>query len=284
MAVAVKQMQLRTQRPTSASMQARIPTAGQQARLDYERHSQGRELTERELCLVLQCQMQQWQRENVPAAWQIEYVRGWHGALLHDQQRRETARSVQGMCTAFQTFGELLTFLRHRAHLNQQEIADAFEACQCPMDRRMYGGMERGQRSPAFCELASLYKSLVHAGVEIGPQERAAYLLLARQAMEGKRRRRELVETVRWEALEAELAEFDESSVRLLPLALPVGQTEMAVQSQEQPEESFTSIGTPDNGGLRQQQEMYGLVLQIVGELGTMLQRLGETARALTRS
>jgi hypothetical protein len=85
-----------------------------------------------------------------------------------------------------------------------------------------YAKIERGERSPRFVELASLYRSLIRAGVEIRSEERVAYLALAQKMMENKKNYKEVVSTSAWKQLATELAAFDEDATPL-PYLMPQG-------------------------------------------------------------
>jgi hypothetical protein len=199
------------------STQARIQSAGQQARDDYERV--GKDRSERERCLVLQHQMQQWQREGVPTGWQVAYLSGWHAAVLEEEGHADRTAPVREVCAMFQSFGALLLFVRKRSGVLRQEVVEQFAVCRRPLNCCILGNLERDERYPVFAELVALYRAFTQAGVVFRPEEQAAYVLLARAAMERNRRKRERVTGAEWKRLEAELAALDgHPAIRMLPV------------------------------------------------------------------
>lgn len=207
-------------------------SAYQLAQLEYTKHYQGKDLSDHQLLLALDRKLKRWQQEHVPHAWQVQYINGWHEAVLADHERRETIRQAREISAHTQTFGTLCKFLRERSHVTQAEVADEFPA-NCDLNRRIYGKIELRTRAPRFRDLATLYKSLVRAGVEIHADERAAYLLLARQQIEGKTRYRDQVTPRAWEALTCELAKFDDSVAVLLP---PLEKAPVEAPTTQQPQ------------------------------------------------
>ena len=264
-------------RKEQQSGQDSIQAAAHMARLDYERQYRGRNLSERELCLILQERMQQWQAEGVPLDWRIDYITGWHAAILEDQQRAAIHKADE-IARTFQTFGAFLRFLRERSHLLQTEVADEFKICKCPLDAKTYGKIERCERSPRFRELASLYKALVRAGVEIHPEERAVYVVLARNHITSKTQYKETVSAKQWEALTVELAKFDDSPVILMPsqLAAPLASAK--------PKEASAPpalLSQATQGSATEQQQLCATLLQTARELATMVAQLAQLSQQL---
>src|SRR5947199_2662937 len=224
MAMSIRELQQRRaakQPEHAATKQGEAQTAAQIARLNYEQQCQGRELSERDLLVILQRNMHQWQQQGVPSEWQVEYIRAWNSAALSEEPKREATRSARDIAARVGSFGAFLKFLRERADLKQWEVAD-----QMPENHRItlacYGAIERGTRLyPHFEDLAVLYKALVSTGVEISSEERAAYILLAQCCIQTKSRQRERITPTQWEALSIGLAAFDDSTPLLISLVPP---------------------------------------------------------------
>src|SRR5213078_4599103 len=145
--------------------------------------------------LLLHRKMQQWRREGMPSEWQVEDICGWQAAIAASASCESAKSHVCDIVETFESIGDLLRFLRERSHVSRQEVVSECEACGCPLNLSKYGKIERSEkRYPHFNELASLYKALIRAGVQIHPGERAAYLLLARKGMENKKNYRECVD------------------------------------------------------------------------------------------
>ena len=277
----------------AGTKQGEAQTAAQIARLHYGQQCHGRELSERDLFVILQRNMQQWQQQNVPPEWQLEYIRAWNNAALSEEPKREATRSARDIAARMGSFGALLRFLRERADLKQWQIVD-----QLPENHRFtqisYGYLERGRLYPPFEELATLYKALLSAGVEISPQERAAYILLACQSNEVKKRKRQRITPAQWEALSNELAAFDDSTPLLVPLVAPrpapaIAASVPAPQTLQRQEQEPTppvvpahrqataapaELLAPALQAPAEQQQMYTMLLQTAGQLGAMVAQL----------
>jgi hypothetical protein len=149
----------------------------------------------------------------------VAYISGWHAAVLEDHVSRETTRRVHDIIETFQTFGTFIKFLRERSQLSKIEVIAEFTDDSCLLGVNVYEKLECGRRCPHFDELLALYQSLVRSGVGIAPEERAAYVELARAANSAKRRKRERISEDAWQTLACELASFDEDTpVRVQPM------------------------------------------------------------------
>lgn len=267
MAIAVHELEqaqkARVMRPITEILPAAL-----QGRLDYEQEARGHRLSERKAAALLYRKMQQWQREGMPSEWQVDYIRGWQAAIVASSECEAVTSHVCDIAGTFESIGDLLRFLRERSHVSRQEVVNEFASCGCPLNLSNYGKIERSEkRYPHFSELASLYKALIHAGVQIHPGERAAYLLLARKCMENKKNYRECVDASKWEQLASELATFDgdEEAVSLTPTLPPLSLQEFrhVQQQMHQVSRALTSLGA------------------LTGRLSTLLPKMSDAATEL---
>lgn len=116
------------------------------------------------------------------------------------------------------TFGAFLRYLREREQVPQSELAESFpyffeEYRQPPLTPDMYRKMEKGKRAPQYEELLPLYAALVGNDFTISPQERSAFVRLARLKVEGLQRKRPKVRAEgEWRLLEIQLAQLDQDT------------------------------------------------------------------------
>jgi tetratricopeptide (TPR) repeat protein len=119
--------------------------------------------------------------------------------------------------TLYSTWGAWLKGARTSANATQQKIEEKslpyFRARHVStMNWRMYSSMERDDRVPFFAELEPLYRTFVEGFLlSFSDIERDLYLKLARERIEGKRRKREHVKPEDWDRLARTLAEIDGS-------------------------------------------------------------------------
>src|SRR6266516_517636 len=117
------------------------------------------------------------------------------------------------------TLGAFLRYLREREQIPQSELVSTFsyfffeEHHIAPLTPDMYRKLEKGKRALQFDELLPLYSALVGNDFKISPQERSAYVRLARLKLEGLQRKRpKLRPDSEWRLLEIQLAQIDQNA------------------------------------------------------------------------
>jgi hypothetical protein len=118
--------------------------------------------------------------------------------------------SAQAIAALMRDFGTFIQFLRQRSHVFQTDVRATLAQILADLaSKDTYSRVELGTRAPQFRQLAAIYKAMVRSGIEIRPEEREAYLLLARKRIESKGTYHEHIGASQWEALEAPLSAFD---------------------------------------------------------------------------
>src|SRR5438067_810696 len=98
----------------------------------------------------------------------------------HDPHTHESEIIHLSKLSGYQTFGTMLSLIRTRSGLSQQQIADAskpyLRSRRMSFDRRMYGRIENDERFPAYEELEPLYRTFAEVfGVTFSEVERELY-------------------------------------------------------------------------------------------------------------
>lgn len=114
--------------------------------------------------------------------------------------------------TGYRSFGTLLFFLRENNEYSQQQVVEAIKpylrSRKLPtIERRILGRLEKNERYPAFHELEPIYRAFVEElGISISAAERELYLRLARQRLEEKLKKKEVLQEEDWKRLAETLA------------------------------------------------------------------------------
>jgi hypothetical protein len=174
-------------------------------------HSKGNPLTKQEIREHYSARyfayIQAWKRGDIADHWVEEWCRAFAFVCLQaEHAASDETITPQAVTKMMKHFGTLVQFLRQRSHVFQHDVITTLALFVPLFPKERYSRLENGSIAPQFDHLAPIYKALVHSGIEIRPEECAAYVLLARKRIEAKATHQEHIPDERWHALAVELA------------------------------------------------------------------------------